>query len=453
MSNIFLSTRPPVTAYEAEKLRSLSKFVQQSDVDMFEIHGYISQSTAQNHTLIYTIDQGGKLGASVLPLGNMDTKSLSELYESIDRAAPVVGGGTRCEVNPRTLPRDRFSLNFNPLELENVVLPAISAFCKTGVEAKLYSLSVMTKGDCFGTTTSTDHEERRDYVGSLVIGIPTVIDGGELFLAKDDRKSTIKISAKAEEQEPPASFWAFIPLGVESRVQPIASGYRLTLNYKVFATGAVLYKGPTKQGWVDVKGLELYRHLEDLFQDEDFLWSGGYVAIPCQYEYPTLELKSWSASDLGSILKGSDYLLWNASGAVGYSRSMAVARKLSVGFDLSDTFWIEDKTLKTIRASGSKVYPVDAFSSYNPNLGIAHPTSNSLRGPPSHTLLEKGWKTDFQILGEECDSMLEMQLIWAAAPTVWFKDGTVLQEGESTCSIVQSYVSAVIVLEVPVSSD
>lgn len=164
--------------------------------------------------------------------------------------------------------------------------------------------SLTFTGDCFGTTASTNHEERRDYVGSLVIGIPTIIDGGELFLAKDDRKSTIKISAEAEVQEPPASFWAFIPLGVESRVQPITSGYRLTLNYKVFATGAVLYKGPTKQGWVDVRGLELYRHLEDLFQDEDFLWSGGYVAIPCQYEYPTLELKSWSASDLGRILKG-----------------------------------------------------------------------------------------------------------------------------------------------------
>lgn len=63
MSNLFLSIRPAVTPYEAEKLRSLPQIVQQSDVDMFEIHGYIHENTTQNQALIYTVDQGGNLGA------------------------------------------------------------------------------------------------------------------------------------------------------------------------------------------------------------------------------------------------------------------------------------------------------------------------------------------------------------------------------------------------------
>ncbi|KAG8943211.1 hypothetical protein FRC04_003174 [Tulasnella sp. 424] len=399
MSNLFLSIRPPVTPYEAQKLRSLPQIVQQSDVDMFEVHGYIHANTTQNQTLIYTVDQGGKLGAKVLRPGDTDTKSLGELYESIHQAAPIVGGGTRGEMDPRNLPRDHFSLNFDPLELDNGILSAVSAFCKTGAEAKLYCLSVMAKGGCFETTANADHEARGDYVGSLTIGIPTIYDGGELLLAKDDRKTTIKTGAKAKKEKAPGSFWAFNP------------------------------------------------HWSRVSSSADYLW----------YEYPTWDFEYSRAGKLCSILRGSDYLLWHAAGAIDYRRTMTAARKLSVDFDLSDTFWIEGETLKSIRVNGEKVYPVDAFSSHNPDLGIVHLTSHQLKSPLSYAVLSKG--TGFELLGEECDAMFEMDLIWTAAPTVWYKDGTVLQDGEEeeeeeeeTCSIVQSYVAAVIVLEIPVPS-
>ncbi|KAG8919578.1 hypothetical protein FRC01_001219 [Tulasnella sp. 417] len=147
MSNIFLSTRPPITASDAEKLKSLWEAIPQSDIDMFEIHGYIRDTKPQKHKLMYTVEQGGKPGAKVLQLDDPDTESVGDLYKSISQASSPDGDDIQTEADPRELSRDRFTLNFNPIELDNGVLASISAFCKTGVEAKLPYLKVMAKGE------------------------------------------------------------------------------------------------------------------------------------------------------------------------------------------------------------------------------------------------------------------------------------------------------------------
>ncbi|KIO27856.1 hypothetical protein M407DRAFT_22908 [Tulasnella calospora MUT 4182] len=451
MSNVFLSTRPPVTASDAEKLRSLWEAVPQSDVDLFEIHGYIRDIKPQKRTLLYTVELGGKPGAKVLQLDNPDTEPVGDLYKSINMASPLGGDNIQAEADPRELSRDRFSLNFNPIELDNGVLASVSAFCKIGVEAKLSCLKVMAKGDCFETNFGTGADE--NCAGFLVVEIPTVYEGGTLVLCKGDCKTTIDWSAKKEKQEALGLRWAFIPLGVKSQVQAITSGYRVTLNYKIFATGAVLYKFPKDRECFDVEELNLYKCLESLYHDSNFLLGGGRIALPCQYEYPTADM--WRASALGKILKGSDHILWHASKKVGYEPAMRVVRKLSVEFDLSNTSWLEDVTFKAIRDQGSNRYPVDTFSSYNPKLGLVYLTSNSLRPPSSYSCMDE-YSTAFQILGDEqdCASILEMDLIWAAAPKAWVKESSFVQDiGGEKGSIVHSYVAGVIILELPVYSD
>lgn len=101
---------------------------------------------------------------------------------------------------------------------------------------------------------------------------------------------------------------------------------------------------------------------------------------------------------------------------------MRVVRKVSVDFDLSHTFWLEDVTFEAIKGQGLNCYPLDAFSSYNPNLGLVYLTSDSLRGPTSDTCIYEG-STAFEILGDGGNgrSILETDLIWAAAPTAWSK--------------------------------
>lgn len=82
----------------------------------------------------------------MLRLDDLDTESVGDLYKSINQASPVGSDTVRIEEDAKQLSRDRFSLNFNPLEINNGVLASVSAFCKTGVEAKLSCLRVMAKG-------------------------------------------------------------------------------------------------------------------------------------------------------------------------------------------------------------------------------------------------------------------------------------------------------------------
>ncbi|KAG9044472.1 hypothetical protein FS837_008090 [Tulasnella sp. UAMH 9824] len=228
MSTIFLSTRPPVTPSDAEKLKSLWEAVPQNDIDMFEIHGYIRDIRSQRQTLMYTFEQGGKRGAKVLQLDNLDTEPLGDLYKTINQGSAVEGDTIQTEPGPKELSRDRFSLNFNPLELGNGVLASISAFCKIGVEANLSCLKVITKDDCSEKTSDT--EAREDYVGSLVAVVHTGCEGGKLVLFKGDHEKAICWGAKEETHETSSLRWAFIPLGVKSQFHAITSGYCLALN-------------------------------------------------------------------------------------------------------------------------------------------------------------------------------------------------------------------------------
>ncbi|KAG8895780.1 hypothetical protein FRC00_006926 [Tulasnella sp. 408] len=89
MSTIFLSTRPPVKAPDAEKLKTLWEAIPHNDIDMFEIHGCIREIGSQKLTLMYTVEHGGGLSAKVLRLDNLDTETLGDLYKTIDKASAV----------------------------------------------------------------------------------------------------------------------------------------------------------------------------------------------------------------------------------------------------------------------------------------------------------------------------------------------------------------------------
>lgn len=94
--------------------------------------------------------------------------------------------------------------------------------------AHLYKLLVYEKGSFF--LPHRDGEKLDRMVATLVIGLPSVHEGGELIVSHEDARREFTFSGAASGHE--LSYAAFYA-DCEHEVRPVRSGYRLRLVYNV----------------------------------------------------------------------------------------------------------------------------------------------------------------------------------------------------------------------------
>ncbi|KAJ7141762.1 hypothetical protein C8R43DRAFT_954723 [Mycena crocata] len=156
------------------------------------------------------------------------------------------------------------------------------------VRAEMYKLNVYGPGSFFKAHKDTPRGETM--IGSLVVIFPTSHEGGELTLAHGESTWTFDSAAVAKFGATPAVAYVAFYSDVTHAVEPVRSGYRVTLTYNLFLVdrGASLSAPAPELAHQIVQGPQ--RTFEDalrtLLADPAFLPTGGLLAYGLAHQYP-----------------------------------------------------------------------------------------------------------------------------------------------------------------------
>ncbi len=95
------------------------------------------------------------------------------------------------------------------------------------ISASLYKLLLYEEGGFF--LPHLDSEKEKGMFGTLVVGLPSAHEGGQLLVRFGGREKTIDFSKANSFEVPFAAFFA----DCEHEIQPVSSGYRLCLTYNL----------------------------------------------------------------------------------------------------------------------------------------------------------------------------------------------------------------------------
>ncbi|KAK6984886.1 Fe2OG dioxygenase domain-containing protein [Favolaschia claudopus] len=183
--------------------------------------------------------------------------------------------------------------------------------------AELYKLNVYGPGSFFKAHQDTPRSN--SMIGSLVVVFPTSHKGGELTLEHDGTVWTFDSATEIAEAANSSSvaYVAFYS-DVIHTVQPVMSGYRVTLTYNLFLRedSAIGLDGGTLFYHSQHPDVIFENTLEALLADPEFLPKGGLLGFGLSHQYPIPS--NYRIEVVSDMLKGSD------------ARIRAVARRLNL---------------------------------------------------------------------------------------------------------------------------
>ncbi|KAK7046412.1 Fe2OG dioxygenase domain-containing protein [Favolaschia claudopus] len=191
--------------------------------------------------------------------------------------------------------------------------------------AELYKLNVYGPGSFFKAHQDTPRSN--SMIGSLVVVFPTSHKGGELTLEHDGTvwafDSATEIAEAANSSS--VAYVAFYS-DVIHTVQPVMSGYRVTLTYNLFLRedSAIGLDGGTLLSYHSQHPDVIFENtLEALLADAEFLPNGGLLGFGLSHQYPIPSDERYNRLEpLLDMLKGSD------------ARIRAVAQRLNLETNL-----------------------------------------------------------------------------------------------------------------------
>ncbi|KAF7338753.1 Fe2OG dioxygenase domain-containing protein [Mycena sanguinolenta] len=311
--------------------------------------------------LVIYYDAEGENGPRRIDLGKATEKDLAELTAACQKATFGVGGADVLDESYRKAGKmdiERFAARFDVSGLLETVAPEILQGQNTDedkfLKPELYKLNVYGPGSFFKAHKDTPRSE--DMIGSLVVVFPTIHSGGALTLEHNGKSWVFDSAAEvaAASHTPSLAYVAFYS-DVTHAVEPVQTGYRVTLTYNLFLADR---RTTTGHGKRHVSGPEqaFEGALRTLLDSPTFLPAGGFLAygLTHQYPLPAPAKPEWDAvnrkfamppSRLGSVLrllKGSDARIRTISERVGLSTHVKVLYE-SVS---EDSYDIEDVVAK-----------------------------------------------------------------------------------------------------------
>ncbi|GJE97697.1 2OG-Fe(II) oxygenase [Phanerochaete sordida] len=201
------------------------------------------------------------------------------------------------------------------------------------LQVELYKLNVYGPGSFFKAHKDTPRAD--NMIASLVIVLPTRHAGGALVLRHEGREFKFDSGKVLSEAQTPSIAYAAFYGDVEHEVEPVVSGYRVTLTYNLYLIDSVT---TTVQ---DATAYELA--LKDAFRalldDAQYLPNGGRVGFGLRHEYPIdlfpeedpddyyheiYDSDNWVVDKLLGALKGSDAILKKTCNDLGLKASLRI---------------------------------------------------------------------------------------------------------------------------------
>lgn len=170
-------------------------------------------------------------------------------------------------------------------------------------------------------------------IASLVIVFPTRHQGGVLALRQEYHESKFDFGKIISEARAPSVAYAAFYGDIEHEVEPVSSGYRVTLTYNLYLIDSVARDVPQDTA----HELALKAAFDALLRDSDYLPEGGLPGFGLRHEYPVdLNEIKHEAHGIrpGAPLTPIDQLLGVLKG------SDAVSQKVCKDLGLKADLWI-----------------------------------------------------------------------------------------------------------------
>ncbi|KAI7788131.1 2og-fe oxygenase family protein [Diaporthe eres] len=179
----------------------------------------------------------------------------------------------------------------------------------TVMRAELYKLDVYA-GPSGHFKAHVNTPRSTEQIGSLVVCLPCVHQGGQLEVRHEGRTMTFDWSMP--ETARPEIQWAALYSDCEHEVMEVTSGHRITLTYNLYAS-SITGSQQVGNDLMDPTQLQFYDILHSLFLQENFMPDGGYLGVHCPHAYPHTS----KSARLPSILKGADMVAWETFRSLG----------------------------------------------------------------------------------------------------------------------------------------
>ena len=144
------------------------------------------------------------------------------------------GHGTECVYDEsyrlaREILPEFFQLNFDPI---NEILSKVATVCRVHVRSELYKVKSYGPGGLFRAHKDTPREP--NHIGTLVIVLPTIFEGGEFVLRHGPTEHVLDCTVEGRGEHADELHWVFFYSDVEHEIKPVKSGYRITISYNIY---------------------------------------------------------------------------------------------------------------------------------------------------------------------------------------------------------------------------
>ncbi|KAJ6566565.1 hypothetical protein B0H19DRAFT_990389 [Mycena capillaripes] len=275
--------------------------------------------------LVIYYDVEGKKNPRRINLGAATEKHLTKLADACEKATFGVSQADVLDETYRKagkLDLSRFASRLDVVSsgLLDIISPDMlegqSVDSDKVLRAEIYKLNVYGPGSFFKAHRDTPRGEKR--IGSLVVIFLTEHKGGELTLEHEGTTWTFDAAAKlassgsssTSTSSPSLAYIAFCS-DVTHSVEPVLTGYRVTLTYNLFLTDRTPAV-PTQNRIIPTPEREFEDALNALLADSAFLPRGGLLAYGLAHQYPIPASLAESAGNANGLehvlymLKGSD---------------------------------------------------------------------------------------------------------------------------------------------------
>ncbi|KAJ7659242.1 hypothetical protein DFH06DRAFT_1406329 [Mycena polygramma] len=216
------------------------------------------------------------------------------------------------------------------------------------VRADIYKLNVYGPGSFFKAHRDTPRGE--DMIGSLVVVFPTDHAGGELTLEHAGSTWTFDSAAQLSASPDPAVAYLAFYSDVTHAVEPVRTGYRVTLTYNLFLADRATGTGTAASTRAVPPPEQAFESaLRTLLADPAFLPTGGFLGYGLAHQYPMPRAGDGSGP-LGGvlrILKGGDARIRTVSERIGLSTSVKILYDSGQQSEREGHDVIADKVLDT----------------------------------------------------------------------------------------------------------
>jgi hypothetical protein len=311
-------------------------------------------------------------------------------------------------------------------ELPEDILHFVSSIAGKQVQARASRLNVCATGAAgFGAVhdskdTTPKSEDSEDYVGTLMVILPSGFMGGNLIINSKNKEEgeTLNWAEKVPKSASDVTGslvlpWAFVSADTQYRTKPVDSGVQLILSYDM-----VVPKPWMESSSVSLDSAALAQDLQQCLSNPRFLPEGGKVAFALMNAYPvTPSAKKAFKSKFHHQLRGADARLYSVATKLGLKVEMRTVYKFEHGDQVEKVIEYGDRDAAEEREGELPTGDSSALGEGYASLLLTSQKMTFFTGGVCPSDYRYDRDPLLQQMVSVCEAKAELDVIWARQPS------------------------------------